>query len=558
MLLSGKEMVCCAYPLKNSWEEWGVTIETNEDKTPVVENGLIKAATVPGGFLMLSQQAIDRMVKAYPAYRFYGSATAGSIETEHYDFFGCPWPRPIAPDGRRRFQGEDTNFCNLFKLAGGEIWIYPNNMMGHLGMKLWTGNYHEFLLRQRGGSEWVKPQPNGQPLVSIVIPCYNYGHFLTDAIDSALSQTYPNIEVIVVNDGSTDNTSEVVRSYGGKVRLIEQENQGLPGTRNRGVREARGEWVCCLDADDKFHPDYVDHCLELDADIITAGTKEFGDRQGGWMPPPAPKFNDFISGNKVNCSALFRKKVWEATGGFDEDMKVGFEDWDFWMRSAKLGYRIATCQEYLFYYRKHGPSMIDGAEEKFSELMRYILSKHGLESFCQPQPKASETIEYLDPLGKVQVLKEYAESTGYRTLIETGTYHGHTIENLKECFDEIHSIEIDSDLYDFCKTRLKNDANIHLHLGDSSKVLPEVLDNIKEPCLFWLDAHQCQGEDIGQEAATMPIWDEIKTIMTHPVKNHCVLIDDMRGFDVDHLTEYLQSFGPSKVEVKDDIMRVML
>ena len=91
------------------------------------------------------------------------------------------------------------------------------------------------------------------PLVTVVIPCYNQAHFLGEAIESVLSQSYRNFEVIVVDDGSTDNTSEVASRYEG-VRLVRQENRGLSGARNRGMREAKGEYVVFLDADDRLLP----------------------------------------------------------------------------------------------------------------------------------------------------------------------------------------------------------------------------------------------------------------------------------------------------------------
>ena len=111
-------------------------------------------------------------------------------------------------------------------------------------------NSHEY----RGAAHAPHGEPDlreGLPLVTVVIPCYNQAHFLGEAIESVLSQSYRNFELIVVDDGSTDETSEVASRYE-RVRLFQQENQGLAGARNRGLGEAKGEYVVFLDADDRL------------------------------------------------------------------------------------------------------------------------------------------------------------------------------------------------------------------------------------------------------------------------------------------------------------------
>jgi glycosyltransferase involved in cell wall biosynthesis len=98
-------------------------------------------------------------------------------------------------------------------------------------------------------------------LVTVVIPCYNQAHFLGEAIESVLEQTYPHYEIVVVDDGATDNTSEVASRYPGKVRLIRQENRGLSGARNTGIRHSEGEYMVFLDADDRLLPEALERAL---------------------------------------------------------------------------------------------------------------------------------------------------------------------------------------------------------------------------------------------------------------------------------------------------------
>ena len=223
-------------------------------------------------------------------------------------------------------------------------------------------------------------------MISIIIPCYNHAKYLSEAIISAVTQTISPLEVIVVNDGSTDNTSEVF--YQTKDRLsqlehdvdlilIEQENKGLPSARNTGIAKAKGEWIISLDADDILDSTYIEKCLSLteDAEIIGTGQEEFGDSQNKRLFEPEIPHERFKTGNRINCSAMFKKEIWEKIGGYDETMTKGYEDWDFWYRATKQGYKVKTIQEYLLKYRKHGESLVSIATRHHEEIMNYILNK---------------------------------------------------------------------------------------------------------------------------------------------------------------------------------------
>lgn len=218
---------------------------------------------------------------------------------------------------------------------------------------------------------YVKPA-NGMSKVSIIIPCWNQAHWLPDAIESALNQTV-KCEVIVVNDGSPDNTSEVAKKY--PVRLVEKKNGGLSSARNYGIKEAKGEYILCLDSDDKILPEFVEKCLEANDDIVSTAQQEFGDSNNLWNSQPEHPTHDlFHCANQINCCALYKKEMWEKVGGYDETM-TGYEDWDYWFRTTKLGYTITVIREPLFLYRKHGHSMVSDAISKHEELKQYILSK---------------------------------------------------------------------------------------------------------------------------------------------------------------------------------------
>lgn len=223
---------------------------------------------------------------------------------------------------------------------------------------------------------------------SIVIPCYNQADLLPEAIESALAQTFPPLEVIVVDDGSPDDVASVVARYPG-VRYLRQDNAGLSAARNAGVSAALGDFICCLDADDRLHPDFLDRTLRVAddriaglVDVVSSQTQCFGAIDTLWKPPTArPVVSDFVSQNRVHCASLFRKAVWEKVGGFDEAMRDGFEDWDFWTRCAAAGAKFVVLPEPLLLYRKYGAPRLDAAcsfdraKTRRNEIMAYMHAK---------------------------------------------------------------------------------------------------------------------------------------------------------------------------------------
>lgn len=212
-------------------------------------------------------------------------------------------------------------------------------------------------------------------LVSVIIPCYGQAHWLGDAIESALKQTHKPIEIIVVNDGSPDNTTEIASKY--PVEILCKENGGLSSARNAGIAIATGEHILCLDADDMILPEMVEKCLARNDDIVSTAQQEFGDTNYLWDTQlEHPTFFDFWNHNQINCCSLFKRKIWEELGGFDESMRYGYEDWDFWMRATDKGYTVSVIKEPLFLYRRHGISMVHGARKHHNEIVRYMRQKY--------------------------------------------------------------------------------------------------------------------------------------------------------------------------------------
>ncbi len=203
----------------------------------------------------------------------------------------------------------------------------------------------------------------------IVIPCFNYAHYLPQALDSALAQTWANKEIIVVDDCSTDDTQTLMATKYPQVRYIRHEiNQGLSATRNTGLAAADWDWAMSLDADDWIDRDLlqlsIDYANAKQADIVGVWQQEFGDRGEVHHFHPNPAHDDFLNGNKINCSSLFRRKVYDTVGGYDIRLKKGYEDWQYWLRATKLGFTVVTVPLALFHYRIHKDSMIAGLIKK--------------------------------------------------------------------------------------------------------------------------------------------------------------------------------------------------
>ena len=199
------------------------------------------------------------------------------------------------------------------------------------------------------------------PKASIIIPTYNRARYSPEAVESALSQTYPNIEVIVVNDGSTDDTEQVLTSYMKHICYIKQENGGCAAAKNRGLEVAEGEFFNLLDDDDRIHPEKIQRQIEAfqkkpNLGIVATAINlisEKGEITGCFIPPligPETQVLQILRRCLINqSSALFHRRCYEKLGGFRQDHS---DDYDFWMR-ASLHYPIQILPEILTDYRLH-------------------------------------------------------------------------------------------------------------------------------------------------------------------------------------------------------------
>jgi glycosyltransferase involved in cell wall biosynthesis len=210
-----------------------------------------------------------------------------------------------------------------------------------------------------------------QPLVSVVIPCYNQAHFLGEAIESVLAQTYPHLEIVVVDDGSTDNIAAVVARYPG-VRCLRQENQGLSAARNTGLRHSIGERIVFLDADDRLMPNAIDvglTCLREHPECaFVYGRSRFMAFDGSsFNGSPQPRVEgDYYLALLRGCpifapgSVMYRREIFEVVGGFDPSLSPA-ADYDLYYRIASQ-FPIRCHEKTITEYRKHGTSMTRSGE----------------------------------------------------------------------------------------------------------------------------------------------------------------------------------------------------
>ncbi|HEX3624933.1 MAG TPA: glycosyltransferase [Verrucomicrobiae bacterium] len=240
------------------------------------------------------------------------------------------------------------------------------------------------------GSLERQDQPNkpatADSLVSVIIPCYNQAHFLTEAVESVIHQTFTHWEIIVVNDGSPDNTKDVFESLarrwpGRTLRYLEKQNGGLADARNAGIAIARGKYILPLDADDKVHPEMLSKTvslLEATPDIAIAYTDliHFGARNG-LVQAAEYDFAEICKNNRLNYCSLYRREAWETVGGYQTDMLwQGYEDWNFWIGCGERGFKAKRIPLPLLFYRIKDSSMYTVALQHDRELRAEIILNH--------------------------------------------------------------------------------------------------------------------------------------------------------------------------------------
>lgn len=198
-------------------------------------------------------------------------------------------------------------------------------------------------------------------LVSIIIPCYNSGATVGQTVASVQAQTWPNIEIIVIDDGSTDPLTREVLAGLADVTVVRQPNSGLPAARNAGFRAAHGKFVLPLDADDWIDPEMIAVLMQA---IRSAGHTGFAycdaqlEGEASGVLQKSYNFFEQLSLNQLPYCLLMPKQLWAEAGGYDETMRQGYEDWEFNIRLGTLGYYGLRVPQAMFHYRVSSSGML--------------------------------------------------------------------------------------------------------------------------------------------------------------------------------------------------------
>ena len=262
------------------------------------------------------------------------------------------------------------------------------------------------------------------PILSVIVPCFNNSSTVLETIDSVYTQSYQMFEVIFVNDGSTDDSLELVSSFKKQYSkdnlfILNQENKGTPTARNQGAAVAKGKYLLFLDADDKIHATYLEKAIRLldndDSLNIVYCEAEYFDRiNKKWKLPNYSKAGILLE-NSIFASAIIRKKIFDEVGQFDEKLDYN-EDWDLWIRITSLieEKSVFKIKETLFYYRKSRSenSMTDNRNKKEEKARLQIYLKH----YDLYKQNGFDIISLITSKKKADVYKKKYYSVWYRRL----------------------------------------------------------------------------------------------------------------------------------------------
>jgi len=197
----------------------------------------------------------------------------------------------------------------------------------------------------------------------VLVPCFDDGAWIGEALASVRAQTVQDFEILVVDDGSTESgtLSALAAIEAGGTTVLRTPNRGLPAARNHAARHVSGAILCALDADDRLAPTWFERGLEVlesrpDVAFVSHWLETFGDEHWTWTPSSCD-LPALLARNTVNGAALVRRTAFDAIGGYDESMRHGCEDWDFWLRLVERGFAGAIVPEVLFFYRRRAGSM---------------------------------------------------------------------------------------------------------------------------------------------------------------------------------------------------------
>ena len=252
--------------------------------------------------------------------------------------------------------------------------------------------------------------------VSVIIPCYNHGEYLHQCLDSIKNQTYRNIEIIIVNDGSTDNeTNTIINKIDEPgVKVINKQNEGLAAARNTGVDMSTGEIILPIDSDDYLGAQYIEKAVNLlirddEIGLVSCRGKYFGARNN-------VVDNEYISAhsmllyNSLFHCAIFRKNDFLHIGKYNVNMTKGYEDWEMYIRMINYKKKVVQLPDIFFFYRQRNGSMLDALEK--SEVARIEMEntivKNNIEIYIKEWGSIIKVLREYDWLKSQEILLDEA------------------------------------------------------------------------------------------------------------------------------------------------------
>lgn len=245
-----------------------------------------------------------------------------------------------------------------------------------------------------------------QPLISIIIPCYNQAQYLPETLQSVVEQVYPNWECIIVNDGSPDNTEEIALEWcekDSRFKYYEKENSGLSNTRNFGIKHSLGKYIQVLDSDDKISKDYSSEAIQVlenhpEVKLVSCEVLLFGDDQGVCEMLPYSYETLLFVRNCFYHSCIYRRADYDKTPvGYNTNMKKGWEDYDFWISLLDREDKVVKLDKVHFYYRTKEVSMRTLITQDMEEGLRMQIFKNHVDKY----------LAEINPIRQYQELKRY-------------------------------------------------------------------------------------------------------------------------------------------------------
>ena len=286
---------------------------------------------------------------------------------------------------------------------------------------------------------------NQQKSISVVVPTYNCGKYICETIESILNQTYEFFEIIVVDDGSTDDTRKVLKPYieGEKLRYFYQENKGPSAARNRGILKANGEYIAFLDADDLWANNYLEQCIdclcENSDDLVMTDNYDYVYSKDGALIDKKYSskkkkvanenrlyemlFRVFQDGVSGDIRIVIKRVCFDKIGFFDENLRF-LEDWDLWLRIAKNNLKIGYIQEPLSIYRRHSNSACRNSKNTRLKLVHIYnaFRKNRKEAFDINKLMIKPYSETLWMIGVESVVKRVGLFFGLKCIFESQLY----------------------------------------------------------------------------------------------------------------------------------------